>query len=72
MSARVSVAGTAALAAIITISTPVGPTVASTPGLSLGREVRACLRAIQTPRHSADVVQAWIDGCRRDARSRRS
>lgn len=72
MSTRARVAGTAALAAIITISTPVGPTVASTPGQGLGREVKACLRAIQTPQHSADVVQAWIDGCRRDARSRRS
>lgn len=35
-----------------------------------GVDIPTCLAPIAEPRHSADVMQGWIDGCRRDQAAR--
>lgn len=54
-------------AALLMLLLPAGQSVAAPDE---GVDVTTCLAPIADPQHSADVMQGWIDGCRRDQAAR--
>lgn len=61
MSRTRAVAGSGA-ALLLMLVLPAGQSTAADDG---GVDVPTCLAPISEPAHSADVMQGWIDGCRR-------
>lgn len=59
------VAGSGA-ALLMMLVLPAGASVAADEGV----DVPTCLAPITSPEHSADVMQGWIDGCRRTQAAR--
>jgi len=52
---------------LMMLALPAGQSVAADDD---GLDVPACLAPITEPAHSADVMQGWIDGCRRTQAAR--
>lgn len=64
---RTRVAAGSGAALLMMLMLPAGQSVAAPDE---GVDVPTCLAPITDPQHSADVMQGWIDGCRRDQAAR--
>jgi hypothetical protein len=65
MSRTIRTASAAALLAVCTAFAPSGSAAASPEDEELPTRTQACIRPILASQPSADVLQGWIDGCRR-------
>jgi hypothetical protein len=65
MSRTIRTVSAAALLAICTVLTPTGSAAAAPDAEVLPTKTQACIRPILASQPSADVLQGWIDGCRR-------